>query len=907
MNQILNIVFNPHIFLLCVAAFTLCFKSYLVISLIVDTFKSKSFKKLALLLLVAICCGIICDFAWILALLQRFIFTNMQWQAIAFVSRLAWGFLILQYQIFFTLLQNLINTRDNHRPKYIIFSIISACISLYYFFIAIFYFSNNIAPLEKEAIFLTKYYLFPLFLPACIEIWKLIINRQLPTILAQQLKIFVFFFIAPQVFLEFINTNPILSYFASMNQFIDRHILEGIIILSSTSSLFYCYRRIIGLRFLGIKKHIESKKKFDFINDFKDILEQLSYISNKRELAHITQIFFQAAFSIPLGRARLYIRRTLDEEFNDGDTTFPDIAATTNKVENFIADHEATHDPILAYLHKTQILIKDEIEFSNFYESETKSSSFIEFLKNINADIFLPIYERQTISAYIIIENNARPKELYTNTERDEMLVFTSYISNTINILKHGNLESLLKEEKKLKETLYNKHQEINQYKESIRSFLRTSQERSIGILFYKARSFTYANQSAEELLGVNVNLNEGHPISVEIKKLVKKVQEFKNAQAIITKTQNGNKLVLSATPSLESNMVLILVYYPEISDIIKDQFNKLKDPSEWDYLLHLETTKSGRLINQLIPGKSETLLNFKVKLLSTSLSKKATLLNMPEDDLIPTVELLHHISLRQQLYILKLTSNEKHNEIALKLFGINPIFEAEKSYHDSLLEKMDGIGTLYIQNIHFLSKETQTYLAEFISYGFFHKYKSDQKVSSNVRIICSTPHNLQILVSEGNFSKELFNELKEASLSFPSIPELSNTEVVELVEGFATQSVTSQDFKDLLKLTEKDASKIVQDKPLSLNALKTRVQQLVVSKSDKYSIKDATEFDPAYNITDPELAQAVRLGKKALKDPNVMALLWNKFKNQNKIATLLGVNRSSINRRCQQYQLYNK
>ena len=29
------------------------------------------------------------------------------------------------------------------------------------------------------------------------------------------------------------------------------------------------------------------------------------------------------------------------------------------------------------------------------------------------------------------------------------------------------------------------------------------------------------------------------------------------------------------------------------------------------------------------------------------------------------------------------------------------------------------------------------------------------------------------------------------------------------------------------------------------------------------------------------------------------MTCLWNKFKNQNKIATLLGVNRSSVNRRC--------
>ena len=41
-----------------------------------------------------------------------------------------------------------------------------------------------------------------------------------------------------------------------------------------------------------------------------------------------------------------------------------------------------------------------------------------------------------------------------------------------------------------------------------------------------------------------------------------------------------------------------------------------------------------------------------------------------------------------------------------------------------------------------------------------------------------------------------------------------------------------------------------------------------------------------------------------ALKDPKIMVMLWNKFKNQNKIANILGVNRSSVNRRCKEYGL---
>ena len=76
---------------------------------------------------------------------------------------------------------------------------------------------------------------------------------------------------------------------------------------------------------------------------------------------------------------------------------------------------------------------------------------------------------------------------------------------------------------------------------------------------------------------------------------------------------------------------MILIISYPDIADIITKQLGLLKDPSKWDYLLYLETTKPGQLINQLIPGNGETLLNFKISLLQTALCKKATLLEMAD------------------------------------------------------------------------------------------------------------------------------------------------------------------------------------------------------------------------------------------------------------------------------------
>ena len=381
-------------------------------------------------------------------------------------------------------------------------------------------------------------------------------------------------------------------------------------------------------------------------------------------------------------------------------------------------------------------------------------------------------------------------------------------------------------------------------------------------------------------------------------------VEEYKSPQKSFTKDTDGNKLVISGVPHLEQNSVIILIYYPDIADILITQRDFLKDPTKWDYLLYLETTKSGTLINQLIPGSGETLLNFKISLLKMALSNKALLLEIAEDDLRATVEILHHISLRETLHVLKVQGPTKNVDIAMQLFGINPMFGIATNNQQPLLKKMDGVGTLFIQNIHFLDLETQEYLAEFIKYGFYKIFRSDQKVVSNVRIICSTNQNLQTLIQEGKFSQNLFNELQKASLSMPSLVTLPEQELNDLADGFTEQAIQTQAFKNLLTLTSKEKNKFTHNRPASLQEFKTKIQNLLVQKSKENQIYEETHFDPAYTLTDPDLIEAARLGKQALKDPKIMAMLWNKFKNQNKIATFLGVNRSSVNRRCKDYNL---
>src|SRR5205807_7719077 len=119
-------------------------------------------------------------------------------------------------------------------------------------------------------------------------------------------------------------------------------------------AIYYCCKRIMGLRFLNVTHQVESHHTFNFIKDFKDILEQLTYVTAMKELTHVTQSFFKAAFTIPTGATKLYVRKV----FSDPNNMIHDHeSALTTKVENFIMKHADPAYSIAALLQQSKIFI----------------------------------------------------------------------------------------------------------------------------------------------------------------------------------------------------------------------------------------------------------------------------------------------------------------------------------------------------------------------------------------------------------------------------------------------------------------------------------------------------------------------------------------------------------------------
>lgn len=896
MDNIFYTIFENQYFVFIITFISFFIKSYIFITLTKKSAENSAIRESLLLLLIILFTASFADFAWFFKLTQLLFIPTIDYRFVLFSIRLAWSLFIVQYQALTLFIENLAS--GTHTPLLLrqkAFIAISGSFSL--FFLVTAFVKFNQIDAESRSLEMTlqqalSFYLLPLTLSTIYVTLYKIKHLQLPKILKKQLSVFLKTIFIPYWISDISQAYPFNVY---PNWVTNSYAFCGLANIFLTLAIIFCAKKIMRLRFLNMHLQVYSGILSRFLEHFKHTFAQLSTVTKTQELKYITQLFLKEAFHIPIGKATLFIRGT-QKETPDDVATLPCVP----RIETFINTHAQA---ILEYTRQDQILVYDELVFSNFYEQETQRTLLIDFLQTFNADIFVPIYENNEIIAYILINKNARSNEFYSSSEQDEMLVFSKHLGSIITILQSKSIQTLTHHVKQLQEELYKKHREVTQYKESTRFFLSNNKQEHIGIIFYKNRQFTFGNQAAHELITINVNLLEGHPISKSLKQVAHHVEKFKIPHTIFIQDVQGNRLVLAGVPHLEHNQVIISVYYPDVSDILKKQLDMLHDPSEWDYLLYLETTQSGKLVNQLIPGTGQALIKFKIELLKAALNKKALLINAPEADLTDIVGLIHHLSLREKLHILNLDGHATTADIAIKLFGLNPLFGSVDT-KSPLLKQLDGCGTLFIKNIHFLSLETQELLAEYLREGAYRSYKGLQKTPSDVRIFCSSSCDLQILIQENKFSKHLFAELKQTSLTMPCLTTLSNLELQALVDGYSEQICQGYTFKHMLTLGDHEREKINTVRPTSLHDLKRKIEGLLNQKSKQNGICTQDYFDNGQPITDPKLIDAARLGKYALKSPDLMVLLWDTFKNQNKIANFLGVNRSSVNRRCKEYNI---
>lgn len=855
------------------------------------------------LLGVAIACMIFVQVAWALKLIDKLLnpiaittFTKIS----AFFLRLGWLTSItgsFTSILFFDQLSSKdLKITPRHQIAGLLNLLAAVCVPAFAIF-----FAHDAGPLNTLGQYIYKtnvWYNLIFNTLAFIVIIQRIRSNTLPRIVTQQLKNLMTYFLMPNFLISTMVMLPT-ALSAAQKISIDLYPLLICNDVYYVIALVFCIRRILCFRFLNIQRHVyASAHSYAFTEQFKDITHQLNNSRTARDIEHATSLFFSRAFKIPYECVELYVRPRTETHLR---SDYPVLSS----IETWLKD--PSNLDLQRYIaSRSGVIIRDELNFDAFYDVEPHHTPLLNLLDKANADVLVFVYEHNAVVGYITLQTNARPHTLFSNVERDAMCVFANNIGPILYFLQHRTFSELLRQERAWDADVYNKQQEVNHYKECVKTLLARTGHRTTGIIQYQRRKLTWASDMARSVLHVE----RGKPIetsdhAAELKRLAQEALHNKRERQIVIQDRERRPIHCAALPCDDDEQSVILLYHPDVADTFSVPFDRLNDISSWNYALLLETTASGALINELIPSSAQAFLNFKIDLLKVALSKKATLLEIPHDDQIQIAQIIHHISLRTKFHLLELIQPERDAEISLQLFGADPLIH--KDAPEALLKALHNTGTLVIQNVEFLSLGTQQRLATCMTTGMFHPLSRDTLQPSNVRIICATSNNLEQLVEHKKFSRELLETLRTTALTLPSLSQVPHQDIVDLVHHLSEQTVRSKELLSLIGLSNREAEALAQQAPASMLELKGHVQHTLQAKSQRKQVDHMAPLatdDDLPQVLPPDVAHAIKLGKNALKDRRLMCLLWEAFKSQAKIALLLKVNRSSVNRRLKEFNL---
>jgi len=890
-NNLLNI-FNSPLFLFIIKVLAFTYQSFALYTIISYLRSNKQNYLYILLAITFIASVTIINLHWIITLLHKLKIATISDSFIIKSNQICWILLILGKLSISYIVSNFINKRISNIDYIEVLA--GTILALIFIAISGYYVATNLetrTSIEFISKKCTYFYLFYLYIKmSLLSGYTIYYNNRLPKIKKEQLHFLLFYVFIPQFISDQLSANP----FAFSATYTMNYGLKSLTTMLLTYAMHYCMRNLLKLRFLNMYDQVGSTGDYTYsTTDFKPILERMSSVTTADELRRVIREFMTATYHVPVDTITFYIRKQHHNEGDNTDASDP----MYDHIEELLQSCIFHDNDVINALHEQKILIQDEIAFTQEYNPTHAQAMLLNLCRQLQVSAFIPIFQYDRLVGYILIKEHAR-EELFTQREQDEMLMLAHYLSNVIYLISHRNVDNVIAREKSLHAELYQRERELEQYKESMRSCFRATQDKSIGVIVYKSRRFNIRNQAAYDIAGVDPNTEKGHPLSKKLKEVVNKVELQQQRKSVSTHNRYNRKVIICAVPELESNGIIITLHYPEIIEATREHVSLLDNPQQWDYLLYLETTYIGQHLERLIPGKSEQLLQIKLSLLQAALSKYPVLIKGAREDTIDLAAFLHKASNRDISHTITLDAPERSNHVTHTLFGSTTRGTLS---NPSTVEHLHEHGTLFLENMHYLSFYTQKQIGHYLQYGYFQKENSEYKLISDIRIIATTAYPVETLLEQGTLLPSFHKHFPHI-ISLPDLATLPENEFNTLVDALFHQVVAHDGTYRLLAFTQHDYAHLRRTARGSLYELRNGIAHIIKKKSEDNHIADNVET--VHTPHEPTLFKAAQLGKEALKDRDLMIFLWNTFKSQSKIATLLNVNRSSVNRRLKQFNL---
>jgi DNA-binding NtrC family response regulator len=223
--------------------------------------------------------------------------------------------------------------------------------------------------------------------------------------------------------------------------------------------------------------------------------------------------------------------------------------------------------------------------------------------------------------------------------------------------------------------------------------------------------------------------------------------------------------------------------------------------------------------------------------------------------------------------------------------------------------------GSLFLDEIGDMGLETQAKVLRVIEDKRFQRLGSNETISSNARLISATNKQLDKLVEQGKFRKDLYYRLCVVQIELPPLRE-RKTDIPALVESFvqryslAYRSVPLTMSSDVLKAL------LEYDWPGNIRHLKNTIERAVVLAENERITLDvlpqeilgkplkSKNFEPSSDSVAVAVEEDFKQAKKEFERKYIEKCLERSAGNITRAAAMLGIHRQSLQQKIKELGL---